>query len=421
MVSTTELSGGARIARLLHERFPYELAKVETDEQALRQEIGFAIRNINAVRLGLFAPDQAFNVVVKRLISDWQAPCIKVLDLVKTEVSQIIGEVTTPLARFPALQTVVDSLVRQALNRAEGRCREQLKLLIAYECAYMNTKHDDFALATSSNTQRSSGSPNQVIYKGWLTLGQAGLLGRAKEYWFCLGTNMLTWFTDNTEKEMRTSLPLDGLKLQLGERKTAFSLVYEDSARNVYKDNRTLDLVANSEEECETWQASFMHAGVYRIQATTPNDKSNNSNDPVFERQVETICNLVSTYMAIVSKTLRDQVPKIIVHMMINGTKDFIADDLLASVFASEQTPAELMAESPAEKERRETMTKMYEACQVALGVISDVSTSTKSEPLPPPIATATAVKPARPVPRAVPPRPNPQKPTVTFPSSSSS
>lgn len=46
-INTNELSGGAKINRLFHERFPFELVKMEFDEKELRREIAFAIRNIH--------------------------------------------------------------------------------------------------------------------------------------------------------------------------------------------------------------------------------------------------------------------------------------------------------------------------------------------------------------------------------------
>ena len=49
-VNTLELSGGAKINRLFHERFPYEIVRMEFDEKELRKEIAFAIRNIHGER-----------------------------------------------------------------------------------------------------------------------------------------------------------------------------------------------------------------------------------------------------------------------------------------------------------------------------------------------------------------------------------
>ncbi|TRY57163.1 hypothetical protein DNTS_003260 [Danionella cerebrum] len=49
-IDTYELSGGARINRIFHERFPFELVKMEFDEKELRKEISYAIKNIHGIR-----------------------------------------------------------------------------------------------------------------------------------------------------------------------------------------------------------------------------------------------------------------------------------------------------------------------------------------------------------------------------------
>lgn len=50
------------------------------------------------------------------------------------------------------------------------------------------------------------------------------------------------------------------------------------------------------------------------------------SMDPQLERQVETIRNLVDSYIGIVNKTIRDLMPKTIMHLMINSvsTQPFV-------------------------------------------------------------------------------------------------
>lgn len=40
--------------------------------------------------------------------------------------------------------------------------------------------------------------------------------------------------------------------------------------------------------------------------------------DPQLERQVETIRNLVDSYMRIVTKTIKDLIPKTIMHLLMN-------------------------------------------------------------------------------------------------------
>ena len=70
-------------------------------------------------------------------------------------------------------------------------------------------------------------------------------------------------------------------------------------------------------------------------------DQSAGSVDPQLERQVETIRNLVDSYMKIVTKTTRDLVPKTIMYLMINDVKQFINGELLANLYATGDTVSE--------------------------------------------------------------------------------
>ena len=53
---------------------------------------------------------------------------------------------------------------------------------------------------------------------------------------------------------------------------------------------------------------------------------------------METIRNLVDSYMRIVTKTCRDLVPKSIMYLMINDVKYFINSELLANLYACGDT-----------------------------------------------------------------------------------
>ncbi|KAK2117713.1 Dynamin-2 [Saguinus oedipus] len=64
-VDTLELSEGTRINRIFHERFPFELVKMEFDED-LRWEIHYSIKNIHGVRTWFFTPDMAFESIEKK-------------------------------------------------------------------------------------------------------------------------------------------------------------------------------------------------------------------------------------------------------------------------------------------------------------------------------------------------------------------
>uniref|UniRef100_A0A8C1PK86 Dynamin-2 n=1 Tax=Cyprinus carpio TaxID=7962 RepID=A0A8C1PK86_CYPCA len=395
-VDTVELSGGARINRIFHERFPFELVKMEFDEKELRKEISYAIKNIHGIRTGLFTPDMAFETIVKRQIAKIKEPCQKCVDLVITELVNTVRQCTKKLAQYPMLREEMERIVTQHIRDRESRTKDQVMLLIDIELAYMNTNHEDFigfanAQQRSSQMNKKKAAGNQVIRKGWLTINNIGIMkGGAKDYWFVLTAENLSWYKDDEEKEKKYMLPLDNLKLRDIEKsfmssKHVFAL-FNTEQRNVYKDYRQLELACDTQEEVDSWKASFLRAGVYPERITeNGSDGFMHSMDPQLERQVETIRNLVDSYMAIVNKTVRDLMPKTIMHLMINNTKEFIHAELLANLYSCGDQNS-LMEESAEQAQHREEMLRMYHALKEALNIIGDISTTTVSTAMPPPV-----------------------------------
>uniref|UniRef100_A0A8C9WAU6 dynamin GTPase n=1 Tax=Scleropages formosus TaxID=113540 RepID=A0A8C9WAU6_SCLFO len=404
-IDTYELSGGARINRIFHERFPFELVKMEFDEKELRKEISYAIKNIHGIRTGLFTPDLAFEAIVKKQILKLKEPCLKCIDMVVSELTSTIRKCSEKLAQYPMLREEMERIVTQHIRDRESRTKEQVMLLIDIELAYMNTNHEDFigfanAQQRSNQMSKKKAAGNQVIRKGWLTINNIGIMkGGAKEYWFVLTAESLSWYKDDEEKEKKYMLQVDNLKLRDVEKgfmssKHIFAL-FNTEQRNVYKDYRQLELACETQEEVDGWKASFLRAGVYpeRITVMSCNDTGDengsdgfmHSMDPQLERQVETIRNLVDSYMAIVNKTVRDLMPKTIMHLMINNTKEFINSELLACLYSCGDQNA-LMEESAEQAQHRDEMLRMYHALREALSIIGDISTSTISTSLPPPV-----------------------------------
>lgn len=172
--------------------------------------------------------------------------------------------------------------------------------------------------------------------------------------------------------------PLDGLELRdLGHnfmsKNLAFAL-FDSNGRNVFKDQRQLELSCETQDDVDSWKASFLRAGVYPEKSVEQisagevrlfkvdglsisedfvsmigqldliifqdlrlqEDKESwSSIDPMFQRQVETIRNLVDSYIKIVTKNTRDFIPKTIVHIVINNVKDFIKGELLLRLYSS--------------------------------------------------------------------------------------
>ncbi|XP_066532503.1 dynamin 3a isoform X2 [Hoplias malabaricus] len=398
-VDTVELSGGAKINRIFHERFPFELVKMEFDEKELRREISYAIKNIHGIRTGLFTPDLAFEAIVKKQIVKLKEPCLKCVDMVVQELIATVKQCINKLRTFPKLQEESERIVTTYIRERESQAKDQVLLSMEIQLSYINTNHEDFigfanAQQRNNQTSKKASAGNQVIRKGWLTINNISLMkGGAKEYWFLLTAESLSWFKDDEEKEKKYMLPLDNLKLRDVEKtfmssKHVFS-IFNTEQRNVYKDYRHLELACDTQEEVDSWKASLLRAGVYPEKTTVDGDSSGQtesfSMDPQLERQVETIRNLVDSYMSIVYKSIRDLMPKTIMHLMISNVKEFIHSELLAQLYSTEDQ-ATLMDESPEQALRREEVLRTHSALKEALDIITDISTSTISTPLPPPV-----------------------------------
>ncbi|RXN19948.1 dynamin-2 isoform X3 [Labeo rohita] len=395
------------------------------------------------LRTGLFTPDLAFEAIVKKQIIKLKEPCLKCIDLVIQElintvrqctnktivkkqirklkepslkcVDLVVSELTTlirksanKLGSYPRLREETERIVTTYVREREGKTKDQVLLLIDVELSYINTNHEDFigfANAQQRNiVSKKRAIPNQlgglregeaekVIRKGWLTLNISIMKGGSKEYWFVLTAESLSWYKDEEEKEKKYMLPLDNLKLRDVEKgfmstKHIFA-IFNTEQRNVYKDLRQIELACDSQEDMDSWKASFLRAGVYpekdQVESEDAAPADTFSMDPQLERQVETIRNLVDSYIGIVNKTIRDLMPKTIMHLMINSAKDFIHSELLAYLYSSGDQNS-LMEESADQAQRRDEMLRMYHAIKEALSIIGDISTSTVSTPVPPPV-----------------------------------
>ncbi|XP_029357581.1 dynamin-2 isoform X6 [Echeneis naucrates] len=448
-VDTSNLSGGAKINRIFHERFPFELVKMEFDEKELRKEISYAIKNIHGVRTGLFTPDLAFEAIVKKQVIKLKDPCLKCVDLVVTELVALIRKCTEKLGSYPRLREETERIVTTYIRERDSKTKDQVLLLIDIELSYINTNHEDFIgfanaqQRTAANATKKRVMPNQgeilVIRRGWLTINISIMKGGSRDYWFVLTAESLSWYKDEEEKEKKYMLPLDNLKLRDVEKgfmssKHVFA-IFNTEQRNVYKDLRQIELACDTQEDVDSWKASFLRAGVYPEKDQPENEDAMNpsdtvSMDPQLERQVETIRNLVDSYIGIVNKSIRDLMPKTIMHLMINSAKDFIHSELLAYLYSAGDQGS-LMEESAEQAQRRDEMLRMYHALKEALVIIGDISTTTISTPVPPPVddtwiakepsppasrpASATAVPPSRP-PAVRGPTPGPPAPLNASP-----
>ncbi|KAF2988151.1 hypothetical protein EK904_013685, partial [Melospiza melodia maxima] len=195
-VDTLELSGGAKINRIFHERFPFELVKF------------WEMFIVLLEGTGLFTPDMAFEAIVKKQIVKLKGPCLKSVDLVMQELINTVKKCTKKLATYPRLCEETERIVAGYIREREEKTKDQMLLLIDIQVSYINTNHEDFiGFANSVQKEKielvgfhnlACGSCLKVIRKGWLTINNIGIMkGGSKEYWFVLTAESLSWYKDD--------------------------------------------------------------------------------------------------------------------------------------------------------------------------------------------------------------------------------
>lgn len=439
-VSLKELSGGARIARVFSELFPFEVAKIELDEADLRSRIAFAIRNVNGTRAGLFTPEVAFESICKSLLSNLEPPCLKACEMTAEELHKIITGKAETMSQYPRLRDEVERLCHSFVGDCENKGKGQIELMIMYELAFINTVHPEFASAANQQKAKllnrgdslqaalgqgggASQAPDTLVRKGQLTVipdkkRMTKKMGFGKEYFFKLTLTTLSYYKDSDEKDLKFSFKTEGLKLVEKDALT-FTIVDPSKTRKMGKDESPdqLTVKCGNKEELQAWQGALLRSGVYPAKQKESDaedvDDDGSSLDPLLERQVDSIRNLVDKYMTIMTKKMMDSVPKVAMHMIVTSLVEFVKEELLSSIYEENAGKADsLLEESDEAKQERKEIIAVYEASKSALKIISEVDRKTVAEALPPPVKSPLdnmVGSPPSAAGRAPPPRTNPR------------
>ncbi|KYK55969.1 dynamin-2 [Drechmeria coniospora] len=153
-ISTKELCGGARIYYIFNSVFGSSLETIDPTSNLTALDIRTAIRNSTGPRPSLFVPEMAFDLLVKPQIKLLEIPSQRCVELVYEELIKICHTCgSTELSRFPRLQARLIETVSDLLRERLGPCSSYVESLISIQRAYINTNHPNFlgAAAAMSN------------------------------------------------------------------------------------------------------------------------------------------------------------------------------------------------------------------------------------------------------------------------------
>lgn len=145
-LSSTELSGGARISFVFHELYANGVKAVDPFDMVKDVDIRTILYNSSGSSPALFVGTTAFELIVKQQIKRLEEPSLKCVSLVYDELVRILTQLLgkSLFRRYPSLKEKMHNVVIGFFKKAMEPTNKLVKDLVSMESIYVNTGHPDF-------------------------------------------------------------------------------------------------------------------------------------------------------------------------------------------------------------------------------------------------------------------------------------
>ncbi|KAI1004443.1 Dynamin-related protein [Podosphaera aphanis] len=425
-ISTKELCGGARIYYIFNSVFGHSLETIDPTTNLSALDIRTAIRNSTGPRPSLFVPELAFDLLVKPQIKLLEIPSQRCVELVYEELIKICHTCgSTELTRFPRLQAKLIEVVSDLLRERLGPASSYVESLISIQRAYINTNHPNFlgAAAAMSNvvSNKQEKERKRLIQeeRERREKRRQKELGSKESVEIVEGEDEKTESIENVilrkppHKSARSSSP--GLRENLGNSMLAASINNANGASGGPRDSflnyffgkdgvpsqmppptSNPNLGRHVSQSTEPSFSQSIRRQEERVVHRSPVQQSredeyelgraqreydynspfgNNSEPALTDREAmetELIRALISSYFNIVRESIADQVPKAVMHLLVNHSKDVVQNRLVSELYREDMFE-ELLYEDDAIKKEREKCEKLLRTYKEASKIIGEV------------------------------------------------
>ncbi|KAG7106126.1 Vacuolar protein sorting-associated protein 1 like [Verticillium longisporum] len=319
-LSSTELSGGARISFVFHELYSNGVKAVDPFDVVKDVDIRTILYNSSGSSPALFVGTTAFELIVKQQIKRLEDPSLKCVSLVYDELVRILSQLLgkTLYRRYPQLKEKMHAVVIGFFKKAMAPTNKLVKDLVSMEACYVNTGHPDFL-----NGHRAMAIVNERY-------------NPAKP----------------VQVDPKTGKPLPG-----GTPRAQSPTVPESDANGGF---------------FGSFFAAKNKKKAAAMEAPPPTLKASGMLSERENIEVEVIKLLISSYFNITKRTMIDMVPKAIMLNLVQFTKDEMQKELLENMYRSD-TLDDLLKESDFTVRRRKECQQMVESLARASEIVSQV------------------------------------------------
>ncbi|KAK7987905.1 Gim complex component GIM3-like protein [Apiospora arundinis] len=427
-ISTKELSGGARIYYIFNSVFGSALETIDPTSNLSALDIRTAIRNSTGPRPSLFVPEMAFDLLVKPQIKLLEIPSQRCVELVYEELIKICHTCgSTELSRYPRLQAKLIEVVSDLLRERLGPASSYVESLISIQRAYINTNHPNFLGAAAAMSHVVSNKQDKERKRLIQEERERRERRRQKE----LGETNGVETPEDGEDAATEKGDAGTVRKQIGKAPRSMSPAIRENgagslasamngarsaspsrpgpggARDTFltyffgKDGNSPPGGAGAPSSLprhvsQSVEPSFsqsirsreekhrpaLSSSLIREPETPVNGEfgsvmpfSENTEPALTDREAmetELIRALISSYFNIVRESIADQVPKAVMHLLVNHSKDVVQNRLVSELY-KESLFEELLYEDDAVKKEREKCEKLLQTYREAAKIIGEV------------------------------------------------
>ncbi|KAM7479038.1 hypothetical protein LguiA_027251 [Lonicera macranthoides] len=365
-MSTTELSGGARIHYIFQSIFVKSLEEVDPCEDLTDDDIRTAIQNATGPKSALFVPEVPFEVLIRRQIARLLDPSLQCARFIYDELMKMSHRcMVNELQRFPVLRKRMDEVIGNFLREGLEPSETMIGHIVEMEMDYINTSHPNFiggskavemALQQVKSSRVAAPIPRQ---KDTIEPEKGPSSERSVKSRSILG------------RQVNGIVPEQGVRPVAEVEKTTSSGSTTGSSWGISSifggsDNRALTKENSTSKPFAEPVQSMEHASSMihlREPPTILRPAETHSDQEAIEIAITKL--LLRSYYDIVRKNIEDSIPKAIMHFLVNHTKRELHNVFIKKLYRDNMI--EEMLQEPDEvamkrKRTRETLRVLQQA-----------------------------------------------------------
>lgn len=365
----SELSGGAKIYEIFASVFDKRLNELDPVSRLSVEDVRVAIRNSAGPRASLFVPERAFDILMKPLISAFLSPSQQCVQLTFEELLRLCHTCADlDLKRYPTFKHKLLETLSKMLNEHLQKTTQYIASLIDVQAAYINTSHPRFISTSEVVAFALANEPSADLDA---SSALDSIENRKSAPLPAVANDIADLSIDeqaDSESSGHSTVKSASKSPAKSATKSSSPVIGANSAVSVLND---MPSSQNEDDSKREFLNRFFGKPDQQPSYVKPSPKPMDF-DSKDQMECRIMYKLIESYFQVVRETVSDQVPKAIMHFMVNSAKSKIQSCLITELY-KEDLFDELLYEDKQVVQERQKLLDTLDTYKEASKVISEV------------------------------------------------